>query len=79
VCRYYLEQADASHTRRISVLIQRSSFRPLTRVRYELIGQDRALEQLFRVLSMHSRNLAASQMVVVLCGKSIMEHLGFDT
>ncbi|KAF4615198.1 hypothetical protein D9613_002613 [Agrocybe pediades] len=68
--KYYLERADAVHTRRISVLIQRSFFRPLTRVRYELIGQDRALEQLFRVLSMHSRELAVTPMVVMLCGPS---------
>ena len=77
-CRYYLERADAVHTRRISVLIQRSFFRPLTRVRYELIGQDRALEQLFRVLSMHSRDLAASPMVVMLCGQSIIRHLKYN-
>ncbi|PPQ84066.1 hypothetical protein CVT25_003669 [Psilocybe cyanescens] len=64
--RYYLERADAIHTRRISVLIKRSVFKPLTRVRYELIGQDRALEQLFRVLSMHSREVAVTPMVVML-------------
>ncbi|KDR73661.1 hypothetical protein GALMADRAFT_228107 [Galerina marginata CBS 339.88] len=68
--RYYLDRANAVHTRRISVLIQRSFFRPLTRVRYDLIGQDRALEQLFRVLSMHSRNLAVTPVVVMLCGPS---------
>jgi hypothetical protein len=28
---------------------------------------------------MHSRNLAASQMVVMLCGQSIMEHFEFNT
>ncbi|KAF9484639.1 hypothetical protein BDN70DRAFT_872152 [Pholiota conissans] len=68
--KYYLDRADAVHTRRMSVLIHRSFFRPLTRVRYDLIGQDRALEQLFRVLSMHSRELAVSPMVVMLCGPS---------
>ncbi|KJA26984.1 hypothetical protein HYPSUDRAFT_63248 [Hypholoma sublateritium FD-334 SS-4] len=68
--RYYLERADSIHTKRMSVLIHRSFFRPLTRVRYDLIGQDRALEQLFRVLSMHSRELAVSPMVVMLCGPS---------
>ncbi|CAA7270926.1 unnamed protein product [Cyclocybe aegerita] len=68
--RYYVERADAVHTRRTSALIHRSFFRPLTRVRYELIGQDRALEQLFRVLSMHSRQLAVAPMVVMLCGPS---------
>ncbi|TFK36353.1 hypothetical protein BDQ12DRAFT_725115 [Crucibulum laeve] len=68
--RYYVERADAAHTRRTSALIHRSFFRPLTRVRYELIGQDRALEQLFRVLSIHSRELSVTPIVVLLCGPS---------
>ena len=67
--RYYVDRADAAHTQQSSALIHRSIFRPLTRVRYELIGQDRALEQLFRVLSMHSRQLAIAPIVVMLCGK----------
>lgn len=67
--RYYVDRADAAHTQQSSALIHRSFFRPLTRVRYELIGQDRALEQLFRVLSMHSRQLAIAPIVVMLCGK----------
>ena len=66
---YYVDRADAAHTQQSSALIRRSFFRPLTRVRYELIGQDRALEQLFRVLSMHSRQLAIAPIVVMLCGK----------
>ena len=69
--RYYVDRADAAHTQQSSALIHRSFFRPLTRVRYELIGQDRALEQLFRVLSMHSRQLAIAPIVVMLCGKPI--------
>ncbi|PPQ63277.1 hypothetical protein CVT24_006802 [Panaeolus cyanescens] len=44
--------------------------RPLARVRYELVGQDRALEQLFRVLSMQSRQISVTPMVVILCGPS---------
>ncbi|KAG6906517.1 hypothetical protein DXG01_013482 [Tephrocybe rancida] len=68
--RYYVERADAPHTRRTSALIHRSFFRPLTRVRYELIGQDRALEQLFKDLSMHSRQLSVTPIVVLLCGPS---------
>ncbi|KAF5386887.1 hypothetical protein D9615_001549 [Tricholomella constricta] len=68
--RYYVEKADAPHTRRTSALIHRSFFRPLTRVRYELIGQDRALEQLFKDLSMHSRQLSVTPIVVLLCGPS---------
>ena len=69
--RYYVDRADAAHTQQSSALIHRSFFRPLTRVRYELIGQDRALEQLFRVLSMHSRQLAIAPIVVMLCGKPV--------
>ena len=63
--RYYIERADSPQTRRASALIHRSYFRPLTRVRYELIGQDRVLEQLFRVLSMPSM----APIVVLLCGE----------
>ncbi|KAI1791703.1 P-loop containing nucleoside triphosphate hydrolase protein [Ganoderma leucocontextum] len=64
--RYYIERADSPQTRRASALIHRSYFRPLTRVRYDLIGQDRVLEQLFRVLSMPSM----APIVVLLCGPS---------
>ncbi|KAG8217789.1 hypothetical protein J3R82DRAFT_5952 [Butyriboletus roseoflavus] len=68
--RYFVARADAAHTRQTSQLIYRSFFRPLTRVRYDLIGQDWALEQLFRVLGMHSRKLAVAPIVVLLCGPS---------
>ncbi|KIK92311.1 hypothetical protein PAXRUDRAFT_147605, partial [Paxillus rubicundulus Ve08.2h10] len=68
--RYFVVRADATHTRRTSQLIHRSFFRPLTRVRYDVIGQDWALEQLFRVLSMHSQKLAVAPIVVLLCGPS---------
>ncbi|KAI0086374.1 P-loop containing nucleoside triphosphate hydrolase protein [Irpex rosettiformis] len=64
--RYYIARAEAPQTRRASALIHRSFFRPLTKVRYEMIGQDRALEQLFRVLSMPSM----APIVVLLCGPS---------
>ena len=66
--RYFVARADAAHTRQTSQLIYRSFFRPLTRVRYDVIGQDWALEQLFRVLSMHSQKLAVAPIVVLLCG-----------
>ncbi|KAG6873804.1 hypothetical protein C0995_011029 [Termitomyces sp. Mi166 len=68
--RYYVGMADAPHTRKTSVLIQRSFFRPLMRVRYELIGQDQALEQLFKDLSIHSRQLSVTPIVILLCGPS---------
>lgn len=66
--RYFVARADAAHTRQTSQLIFRSFFRPLTRVRYDVIGQDWALEQLFRILSMHSQKLAVAPIVVLLCG-----------
>ncbi|KAF9246235.1 P-loop containing nucleoside triphosphate hydrolase protein [Melanogaster broomeanus] len=68
--RYFVARADAVHTRQTSQLIYRSFFRPLTRVRYDVIGQDWALEQLFRALSMHSQKLAVAPIVVLLCGPS---------
>ncbi|KAJ3555793.1 hypothetical protein NM688_g2379 [Phlebia brevispora] len=64
--RYYINRAEAPQMRRASALIHRSFFRPLTKVRYDMIGQDRALEQLFRVLSMPT----SAPIVVLLCGPS---------
>ncbi|KAH6902298.1 hypothetical protein BKA70DRAFT_1306365 [Coprinopsis sp. MPI-PUGE-AT-0042] len=68
--RYYVERAKAAQTRRTSKLINRSFFRPLARVQYDLIGQDRALEELFRLLSIHSRQAIASPLVVMFSGPS---------
>ncbi|KAJ7481068.1 hypothetical protein B0H11DRAFT_2232981 [Mycena galericulata] len=68
--KYYVQRAGEEHARRSSALIHRSFFRPLARVRYEIVGQDRALEQLFRVLSIHSQQLAVLPVVVLLCGPS---------
>ncbi|EGN95763.1 hypothetical protein SERLA73DRAFT_113458 [Serpula lacrymans var. lacrymans S7.3] len=68
--RYYISKADAIHTRQTSQLIHRSVFRPLTKVRYDLVGQDRVLEQLFRVLNMQSQQLSVAPIVVLLCGPS---------
>ncbi|KAK7038237.1 C3H1-type domain-containing protein [Favolaschia claudopus] len=68
--QYYVRRAGEEHAKRSSALIHRSFFRPLTRVRYELVGQDRALEQLFRVLSIHSQQLTTLPVVVLLCGPS---------
>ncbi|KAJ6501921.1 P-loop containing nucleoside triphosphate hydrolase protein [Mycena sanguinolenta] len=68
--QYYVRRAGEEHVKRSSALIHRSFFRPLTRMRYELVGQDRALEQLFRVLSIHSQQLTVLPVVVLLCGPS---------
>ncbi|KAJ4486276.1 P-loop containing nucleoside triphosphate hydrolase protein [Lentinula aciculospora] len=68
--RYYLDRANTATTRRIDALMQRSVFRPLVRMRFGIIGQDRALEQLYRVLSIHSEKISKSPVVVFLCGPS---------
>ena len=68
--RYFINRADAPNTRRTSALIHRSFFRPLARMRYDIIGQDCAFEQLFRCLSIQSQNLSVSPLVVMLCGPS---------
>ena len=68
--RYFINRADAPKTRRTSTLIHRSFFRPLTRMRYDIVGQDCAFEQLFRCLSIQSQNLSATPLVVMLCGPS---------
>ena len=68
--RYFINRADAPNTRRTSALIHRSFFRPLARMRYDIIGQDCAFEQLFRCLSIQSQNLSVNPLVVMLCGPS---------
>ncbi|TFY53835.1 hypothetical protein EVG20_g9951 [Dentipellis fragilis] len=68
--RYYINRANAAHTRKTSALIHRSFFRPLTRVRYDIVGQDHVFAQLFKALSAHSRQLAVAPIVVLLCGPS---------
>ena len=68
--RYFINRADAPKTRRTSTLIHRSFFRPLARMRYDIVGQDCAFEQLFRCLSIQSQNLSVSPLVVMLCGPS---------
>ena len=68
--RYYISRADAPATRKTSALIHRSIFRPLTRVRYDIVGQDRVFEQLFMHLNEHSRRFSVSPIVILFCGKS---------
>jgi len=69
--RYYVSRADAPQTRRISKLLQQSLFRPLARVRYEIVGQDQVFEQLFTVLNQHSKTRSTAPLVIFLCGRSI--------
>ncbi|KAF9069160.1 P-loop containing nucleoside triphosphate hydrolase protein [Rhodocollybia butyracea] len=77
--RYYLERAGTATARLIDALMKRSAFAPLTRMRYGIIGQDRALEQLYRVLSIQTEKISKSPVVVFLCGpsghgKSLLAH-----
>jgi len=69
--RYYVSRAEAPQTRRISKLLQQSSFRPLARVRYEIVGQDHVFEQLFTILNQHSKTHSTAPLVILLCGKCI--------
>lgn len=68
--RYYISRTDAFLIRSSSTLMRRSSFRPLARIRFGIVGQDRALEQLFRVLSIHDNQKAPTPIVMLLCGPS---------
>ncbi|TEB39625.1 hypothetical protein FA13DRAFT_1750971 [Coprinellus micaceus] len=63
--RYYVQRADAAHTRKTSKLIHRSFFRPLTRYR--------ALEELFKLLSIHSRQISAAPVVVMFSVGSLLD------
>jgi hypothetical protein len=76
--RYYVSRAEASQTRRVSKLLQASLFRPLGRVRYEIVGQDQVFEQLFTVLNQRSRTHSAAPLVILLCGKCIRISLRWD-
>ncbi|KIM79757.1 hypothetical protein PILCRDRAFT_98157 [Piloderma croceum F 1598] len=67
---YYITRAASPSTRRISQMIHRSFFRPLTKVRYDLVGQDCALGQLFRVLSMNVQLSSVAPTVILLRGPS---------
>jgi hypothetical protein len=76
--RYYISRAEAPQTRRISKLVQQSFFRPLGRVRYDIVGQDQVFEQLFTVLNQRSRIHSVAPLVVLLCGKCIRISLRRD-
>lgn len=68
--KYYLARASSPQATQTSAAIQKSVYRPLTRIRFDFVGQDRALEHLYRVLSMHSQQPIASPLVVLCCGPS---------
>ncbi|KLO14915.1 P-loop containing nucleoside triphosphate hydrolase protein [Schizopora paradoxa] len=68
--KYYLKRARSPEAQRSTAAIRRSFFRPLTRIRFDFVGQDRALQQLYWVLNIHSQQPIASPLVVLCCGPS---------
>ncbi|KAI5122213.1 hypothetical protein M0805_002702 [Coniferiporia weirii] len=65
--KYYLNRASASQS---SAALRRSDFRSLARMRFDFVGQDRALEHLYWVLGMHSQQPIGTPLVVLCCGPS---------
>lgn len=67
--RYYLSRASAPQSAQ-SMALRRSVYQPLARIRFDFVGQDRALEQLYWVLGMHSQQHMVNPLVVMCCGPS---------
>lgn len=65
--KYYLNRAGGSLS---SAALRRTDFRSLGRMRFDFVGQDRALEHLYWVLSMHSQQPIGTPLVVLCCGPS---------
>lgn len=65
--KYYLNRAAGSLS---SAALRRTDFRSLGRMRFDFVGQDRALEHLYWVLSMHSQQPIGTPLVVLCCGPS---------
>lgn len=51
-------------------VLQKSSFAPVAKARFDIIGQDRALDELYRVLGAHSQRKGKNALVILLCGAS---------
>ncbi|KAH8117111.1 hypothetical protein DFH11DRAFT_1579357 [Phellopilus nigrolimitatus] len=70
--KYYLNRATAAgpQSAQTSAALRRSDFRPLARMRFDFVGQDRALEHLYWVLGMHSQQPIGTPLVVLCCGPS---------
>ncbi|KAL5489991.1 hypothetical protein ACEPAI_4824 [Sanghuangporus weigelae] len=67
--KYYLNRATAGpQAAQPSAALRRSDFRSLARMRFDFIGQDRALEHLYWVLGMHSQQPIGTPLVVLCCG-----------
>jgi transcriptional regulator with GAF, ATPase, and Fis domain len=67
---YYVSKASDALSQDAAAPVAQTTFGALAKVRYDLIGQDRALEQLFRVLGIQSQLPNVAPIVVLLCGPS---------
>lgn len=72
--KYYLKRAAATAGAQAPPALRRTIFRPLARMRFDFVGQDRALEQLYWVLGMHAaqqqpRGGPIAPLVVLCCGR----------
>lgn len=70
--RYFLnrpQSLDVDSKPALDVL-QKSSFAPLAKARFDIIGQDRALDELYRALGVHSQRKGKNALVILLCGAS---------
>lgn len=72
VCfRYFLtrQSLDLDSKPTLQVLEQ-TSFAPLAKARFDIIGQDRVLDEFYRVIGLHSQRKSRNALVILLCGDS---------
>ncbi|GJJ12328.1 hypothetical protein Clacol_006569 [Clathrus columnatus] len=50
--------------------LEQSSFAPLAKARFDIIGQDRVLDEFYRVVGVHSQRKSRNALVILLCGAS---------
>ncbi|KIJ44307.1 hypothetical protein M422DRAFT_168513 [Sphaerobolus stellatus SS14] len=70
--KYYLNRPESLDLESKATLkaLQASSFAPLAKAKFDIIGQDRVLEEFYRVLGRHSQRKGWNALVILLCGES---------
>lgn len=51
-------------------VLEQTSFAPLAKARFDIIGQDRVLDEFYRVIGLHSQRKSRNALVILLCGDS---------